>query len=152
MHRLIQTMTLEEREKYVNSTTDGHIARIRRGLVDRENARESTRESDPNGTDPHTAGAKLDAGKHRPNLVLGGFARALTAVSRVGTYGAEKYTNYGWKSVPDGINRYSDAMQRHWLAEAGGELRDPDTTFLHAAHTAWNALARLDLMLKGTKA
>ena len=34
-------------------------------------------EQDPNGKSPHELGAKLDAGKIRPGLVLGGFARAL---------------------------------------------------------------------------
>lgn len=34
-------------------------------------------ERDPSGLDPHTPGAKLDAGKSRPVLVLGAFAPAL---------------------------------------------------------------------------
>lgn len=108
---------------------------------------EST-ERDPHGTDAHTPGAKLDAGKPRPGLVLNGFARALQAVTDVGTYGAAKYTDNGWMQVPDGIARYTDAMHRHLLAEAAGEAADPDTELLHAAHAAWNALARLDLMLR----
>ena len=37
-------------------------------------------ERDPSGLDPHTPGAKLDAGKSRPVLVLGAFAPALTNV------------------------------------------------------------------------
>lgn len=105
-------------------------------------------ELDPLGKDAHTPGAKLDAGKCRAGLVLHGFARALRAVSDVGTYGANKYTDNGWTEVPDGQARYTDAMYRHLLAEAGGELRDRDTELLHAAHAAWNALARLDLMLR----
>lgn len=106
-------------------------------------------ESDPTGRDPHQAGAKLDAGKPRPGLVLGGFATALVAVVEVGTYGAQKYTDNGWKEVPNGVERYTDAMYRHLLAEASGELRDGDTGILHAAHAAWNALARLDLLIRG---
>lgn len=106
-------------------------------------------ESDPNGKNPHTKGAKLDAGKNRVGLVMGGFARALLAVGRVGTYGANKYTEGGWVEVPDGINRYTDAMLRHLMEEMAGQERDADTQLLHAAHAAWNALARLDLMLRG---
>ncbi len=106
-------------------------------------------EKDPNGLNPHQPGAKLDAGKPRPGLVLGGFASALQAVTEVGTYGARKYTDNGWKDVPNGIDRYTDAMHRHLLAEAAGELRDRDTGILHAAHAAWNALARLDLLIRG---
>lgn len=105
-------------------------------------------ESDPHGTPQHAPGAKLDAGKLRAGLVLGGFARALREVSAVGTYGANKYTPNGWMQVPNGVERYTDAMHRHLLAEASGEARDPDTEILHAAHAAWNALARLDLMIR----
>ena len=105
-------------------------------------------EKDPTGKDPHEAGAKLDANKNRMGLVLLGFSRALAAVSAVGTYGANKYTDNGWMSVPNGVNRYTDALLRHILSEASGELTDKDTGLLHAAHTAWNALARLDLMIR----
>ena len=105
-------------------------------------------ESDPHGTPQHAPGAKLDAGKIRAGLVLGGFARALREVSAVGTYGANKYTPNGWMQVPNGVERYTDAMHRHLLSEASGEACDPDTEILHAAHAAWNALARLDLMIR----
>ena len=113
-----------------------------------QNLVETFGEIDPHGKDAHESGSKLDAGKNRLGLVLHGFARALTAVGAVGTYGANKYTDNGWTEVPNGVARYTDAMYRHLLKEAQGELRDPDTTLLHAAHTAWNALARLDLMLR----
>lgn len=107
-----------------------------------------TEEKDPLGKDLHSPGAKADAGKIRPALVLGGFARALTAVSDVGTYGARKYTDNGWEDVPDGLRRYDEALVRHWLAEKRGERCDKDTGLLHQAHLAWNALARLELMLR----
>lgn len=103
---------------------------------------------DPHNLDQHTPGAKLDANKARVGLVLGDFARALLAVSAVGTYGAKKYTDHGWLEVPDGIGRYTDAMYRHLLAEASGEGLDPESNMLHAAHAAWNALARLELLLR----
>lgn len=106
-------------------------------------------ETDPHGISAHTPGAKLDAGKPRPGLVLGDFSRSLQAVVDVGTYGARKYTEHGWVAVPDGVARYTDAMHRHLMAEAAGELCDKDTGILHAAHAAWNALARLDLMIRG---
>lgn len=105
-------------------------------------------ETDPNGLSPHTPGAKLDAGKVRPALVLGGFARALLAVSRIGTGGAIKYTENGWMTVPNGEPRYDDAKLRHWLYEKSGIELDPDSQELHAAHEAWNALARLDLLIR----
>ena len=105
-------------------------------------------ETDPTGRQAHDPGAKLDAGKPRVWLVLGGFPRALEEVSKVGTFGAKKYSDDGWAGVPDGIARYSDAMGRHLLKEAAGEKLAPDSRLMHAAHTAWNALARLELMLR----
>lgn len=104
--------------------------------------------ADPTGKHQHEPGAKLDHGKPRIGLVINGFARALGEVGRVGTFGAQKYTDNGWIQVENGIERYTDAMYRHLLAEARGEEIDRETYIRHAAHAAWNALARLDLMLR----
>lgn len=65
---------------------------------------------------------------------------ALLIVSEVGTYGANKYTTNGWKDVPDGRNRYFDALWRH-LLKVSSESRDKDTQMLHMAHAVWNMLA-----------
>lgn len=104
-------------------------------------------EFDPSGKLQHEAGAKLDAGKPRADLVLGDFSRALIAVSEVGTYGAQKYTDRGWLAVDDGESRYTAARLRHWLFEAQGKVLD-SSGLMHAAQTAWNALARLELALR----
>lgn len=106
-------------------------------------------EADPNGTDPHSPGAKLDAGKVLAG-VLEDFALALLAVAEVGTFGANKYTRGGWQSVPNGIERYNDAKWRHALK---GRLEDidPDSGLKHAAHEAWNALAKLELALRAER-
>jgi len=93
--------------------------------------------------------------------VLMAFSRALLEVGKVGTYGANKYSPNGWMGVPNGKDRYTDAMFRHLFEEgstfsfdeATGLLRagvaiDEETGLLHAAQTAWNALARLELMLR----
>jgi len=103
-------------------------------------------ESDPHNRPLNTPGAKADAGKVRPALVLGGFARAVLAVSEVATYGASKYTEDGWRSVPRALARYRDAGDRHRLA---GELEDtdPESGLLHLAHEAWNVLALLEITL-----
>ena len=105
-------------------------------------------EHDPTGRSAHEPGAKLDGGKIRASLILGGFSRALEHVAAVGTYGAAKYSDNGWRSVPAGQERYTDALWRHLLQEAQGLERDPESQLLHAAHAAWNALARLELMLQ----
>lgn len=109
---------------------------------------EDSKESDPNGLDQHAPGAKLDHGKTRLWLVFSGFANALEEVGKVGTYGAKKYSDNGWRSVPDGEARYTDALLRHLLAEARGEIVDEESGLYHAAHAAWNSLARLELMLR----
>jgi len=105
-------------------------------------------EADPTGRGAHEPGAKLDLGKLRPGLVLGDFSNALTEVVRVGTFGAEKYSDHGWLEVPNGIERYSDAEMRHLLKRQQGELVDPDSLLLHDAHKAWNALAVLELRIR----
>lgn len=75
------------------------------------------------------------------------FPRACMEVARVSQMGAEKYQWKGWESVPDGLNRYSNAMVRHQLNLAIQGEYDPDG-FLHRAQIAWNALATLELWLR----
>jgi hypothetical protein len=105
-------------------------------------------QADPNGKNQHEPGAKLDAGKNRLGLVLLDFSKALEKVGEVGTFGANKYTAHGWLTVPNGQERYTDALFRHLIKEGQGEKYDPESNLLHAAHAAWNALSRLELMLK----
>ena len=104
------------------------------------------KEKDPNVIDPHEPGAKLDDGKVLAG-VLADFSYALQAVAVVGTFGARKYSRGGWQKVDAGEERYTDALWRHLLAERHEE-KDPDSGLLHAAHLAWNALARLELFLR----
>lgn len=108
-------------------------------------------ESDPNGIDQHSPGAKLDAGKPMVWLCLSGFALALNEAAKVTTIGARKYTPNGWMSVPDGSERYMDAFGRHMLALGSGEERDRDTGCLHKAQMAWNILASLELDLRAKR-
>ncbi len=107
----------------------------------------SPKESDPKGLVAGQPGAKFDAGKVRPSLILNDMPRAMLAVAEIATYGADKYSEGGWLEVEGGVARYTDAMDRHRIKE-GIESHDPDSEMLHAAHLAWNALARLELMLK----
>ena len=104
--------------------------------------------TDPNGLDQHQSGAKLDAGKNRPGLVFSGFSNALMAVAEVGTFGANKYTDYGWRFVENAQRRYTDALYRHLMAYHSGELTDKESNLLHLAHAAWNALAVLEFELQ----
>ncbi len=103
-------------------------------------------ESDPNGIPQHSPGAKLDAGKPDASLLLM-FGRGLLAVAEVGTFGAEKYSRGGWREVPNGGNRYTAALLRHLCMEDREKL-DAESRIHHAAHAAWNALARLEKILE----
>lgn len=93
-------------------------------------------------------GVKLDNGKLRLGLVFGGFATGLKEVGAVGTFGANKYTDNGWQTVPDGVERYKDALFRHLFAWLSGEETDEESGCRHLAHAAWNCLALLTLTHK----
>jgi hypothetical protein len=98
-------------------------------------------ESDPSGKSSHEPGSKLDMGKQRAGLVLGGFQNALKAVVEVGTFGANKYTDNGWRSVDGGLKRYEDALWRH-LLERGC---DEQSGLPHRWHALWNMMALIEL-------
>ena len=96
-------------------------------------------------------GIKDDKQKPMPRLVLGTMARALLEVSKVATFGAEKYSADNWLKVENGLDRYTDAKDRHRLEGAISEY-DSESGLLHAAHEAWNALAVLELKLRASGA
>lgn len=97
--------------------------------------------------DLHKPGAKDDSEKPNLDLVLGSFPKALTMVGAVGTFGAKKYTDNGWLDVPDGQRRYASALLRHYFLDADGEFLDEEIQLPHVAMIAWNALAKLELVL-----
>jgi Domain of unknown function (DUF5664) len=117
----------------------------------RENSKSCVRrkrrmaEVDPNGIDQHAAGAKLDAGKQRPALIVDAMPRAIAGVVSVGTFGANKYSDGGWLEVQGGIERYRDAQLRHESKRAMGEAKDKDSGLPHDFHIAWNVLAQVEL-------
>lgn len=106
-------------------------------------------ERDPNGLALGVPGAKADFGK-APIMqgVLHYFPRALNQVANLSLFGATKYSWKGWEKVDDGINRYGNALARHLLTEETDGLYDDQTQLLHATAVAWNALARLELLLR----
>lgn len=111
-------------------------------------------EADPYGKPANGLGAKLDAGKSPIYQgLIDYFPRACSAIADISRRGAIKYAWKGWETVPDGFNRYSNAMGRHLLGEAIEGLYDSGPTglgpdVLHAAQVAWNACARLELKLR----
>lgn len=93
-------------------------------------------------------GMKYDSGKPIAGVLYEDFPRALLEVAKVGTFGANKYKRSSWSTVPNASERYTDAMHRHLLQEQTGEDIDPESDLLHAAHAAWGALCRLELIIR----
>jgi hypothetical protein len=94
---------------------------------------------------------KYDKGKPIAGCLLTDFPRALLAISELSTIGAKKYERSSWLTVPNGRQRYTDAMMRHALAEYTEGI-DHETGVIHEVATAWNALARLELTLRQLEA
>lgn len=90
-------------------------------------------------------GMKYDGGKIIAGVILEDFPNAITGVCEVATFGANKYKRSSWQSVPNAIQRYTDAMMRHQLAKGRGETVDPESGLPHSFHIAWNALAIIEL-------
>ncbi|TAL43459.1 MAG: hypothetical protein EPN91_06335 [Salinibacterium sp.] len=97
--------------------------------------------------------------------VINYFPRGLYGVAWISAFGAEKYKEWGgFVSVENAVPRYSDALVRHQLDEAIGDplpeadarlmelvrQQFPDATprLVHAFQEAWNALARVELMMQ----
>lgn len=97
-----------------------------------------------------SAGKKYDAGKAPVTQgCLFYFPKALKAVSSVSDMGRRKYnltfSDRNWYRVENGQQRYADAAGRHLLDSSPTVS---DEALAHAAQAAWNALARLELMLE----
>ena len=62
--------------------------------------------------------------------------------------GAVKYSDNGWKDVPNARNRYLDAGDRHFDKYLQGkEVYDPESGVHHLGAAVWNLLAVLELEL-----
>jgi len=61
-------------------------------------------------------------------------------VTEVLTFGAKKYAANQWQKVPNAVERYTDALYRHWLMCLGGEVNDLESGLPHLAHLACNAM------------
>lgn len=80
---------------------------------------------------------KHDQSKPRFSLIPIG---TLNAVVRVLEFGATKYAENNWRTVPDARTRYFDAMHRHIDAWWQGEKKDSETGESHLAHAVCCAL------------
>ena len=82
-------------------------------------------------------GTKHDGGKLLWSLVPW---EPMASVVRVLMFGAKKYAPDNWMKIERPRERYVDAMLRHAVARAGGEVVDPESGEPHAAHVVCCAL------------
>lgn len=79
------------------------------------------------------------------------FPRAMLAIAKVSADGVKKHDvpmgDMSYMDLPDGYNLYTEALSRHLLREQLEGMVDPEFGHLHAAHAAWDALARLEIAL-----
>jgi hypothetical protein len=89
-------------------------------------------------------------GKVRMDLVMQDMPRAIEGLARVMTWALEEkgYKESDWLTVPDGIGKYHGGLHRHDNKEMRGQTFDDESNLHHAYHTAWNAMARLELILR----
>lgn len=106
----------------------------------------------PKVADTSKEGRKI--GKVRMDLVMQDMPRAIEALARVMTWALEVkgYKESDWLEVPDGINKYHGGMHRHDNKECRGQEFDEESGFEHAIHTAWNAMTRVELILRKKEA
>ena len=84
---------------------------------------------------------KTDAGKVRPTLVESSLIRE---VAKVRMYGVAKYGDReNWSKVE--VERYRDALYRHWLAYLDGETVDKESGLSHLSHMACNLMFLIKL-------
>lgn len=84
---------------------------------------------------------KADAGKLRPTLVPVSLVRAVAATRG---YGTVKYGSAdNWKKVE--VERYKNALYRHWLAYLDGEKCDKESGLPHLWHLATNVAFLIEL-------
>lgn len=82
-------------------------------------------------------GRKDDSGKLRWSLIPN---KVLTYVVQALEYGAKRYGDDNWKSVPDARTRYYDAARRHINSWWEGEHLDPESGLPHLSHAVCCAL------------
>lgn len=76
---------------------------------------------------------KYDAGKWRLSLIPVSCIRSIVSVLE---FGAAKYKEDNWQTVPQARRRYYDAAIRHLTAWWDGERNDPESQLPHLAHAA----------------
>lgn len=98
-------------------------------------------------------------GKVQMNLFDEGFPNAVMEVAKVMSWASENkgYKPHDWKNLPNAETEFSAAASRHrvkgFIQKAEGvaaiDRTDEESNIVHLAHTAFNVLAELELVLTG---
>lgn len=98
-------------------------------------------------------------GKVQMSLYDEGFPNAIMEVAKVMSWAAEYkgYKPHDWKSLPNADTEFSAAASRHkvkgFIQKVNGvhplQRTDEESNIAHLAHTAFNVLAELELVLTG---
>jgi len=83
-----------------------------------------------------TNGLKYDDGKLQYALIP---PIAMEAMASVLTFGAAKYAPNSWQTVPNGEERYLNALFRHLEAYRSGIATDTESGMPHLWHVLTNA-------------
>ena len=94
------------------------------------------------------SGIKYDSEKPKMNLLP---PKAIVEISKVLTFGAEKYDAENWRKLDDLQNRYTAGALRHIFAHMDGEDLDPETNLSHLAHAMCCLLFKLEIELENAK-
>jgi len=80
---------------------------------------------------------KADDGKSRVDLIDPEFILGLGDVL---AFGAEKYSDEGWKKIEDKHNRNYGSAMRHLLQWKAGQTADEESGKSHLLHAAYNLM------------
>lgn len=102
-------------------------------------------------TIPAQGGAKYDGGKLRWGLLMRGMGPALAGIVQVLMFGAQKYAADSWQTVPNGYERYKDALYRHLasIEQNGPSAKDEESGLPEWWHIGCCTLFCIWLDLKG---
>ena len=93
-------------------------------------------------------GLKYDSEKPKMNLLP---PKAIVEISKVLTFGAEKYDAENWRKLDDLQNRYTAGALRHIFAHMDGEKDDPESNISHLAHALCCLLFKLEIELENAQ-
>jgi hypothetical protein len=95
-----------------------------------------------------SVGKKFDSDKPMMQLLP---SKALVEVSKVLSFGANKYGKENWRELDDLQDRYTGGALRHIFAHMDDEFKDLETNYSHLAHAVCGLLFKLEIELEKDK-